>query len=54
MTTQDVQRCETTSSNARPDHWDVTYDFRGVERRMQTTSPPGQTVTVNKDGEPRA
>ena len=54
VTTQDVQRCETVSNSARPDHWDVTYDFRGVEHRMQMTSPPGRTVTVNKDGEPRA
>jgi uncharacterized protein YcfJ len=54
VTTQDVQRCETVSNSARPDHWDVTYDFRGVEHRMQTTSPPGSTVTVNRDGEPRA
>jgi uncharacterized protein YcfJ len=54
VTTQDVQRCETVSNGARPDHWDVTYDFRGVEHRMQTTAPPGQTVTVNRNGEPRA
>jgi uncharacterized protein YcfJ len=52
--TQDVQRCETVSSNAAPDHWDVTYNFRGQEHRMQMTSPPGNTVTVNEQGEPRA
>ena len=52
--TQDVQRCESTPSAARPDFWDVTYNFRGQEYRMQMTTPPGQTVTVNERGEPRA
>jgi uncharacterized protein YcfJ len=52
--TKDVQRCENVPSQARPDHWDVTYSFRGQEHRMQTTAPPGATVTVNERGEPRA
>ena len=52
--TRDVQRCENVPSQARPDHWDVTYDFRGQEHRMQVTTPPGPTVTVNERGEPRA
>jgi uncharacterized protein YcfJ len=52
--TQDVQRCENVASQARPDHWDVTYNFRGQEHRMQVTSPPGPTITVNDRGEPRA
>lgn len=51
--TQDVQRCENVPSAARPDHWDVTYSFRGQEHRMQMTAPPGPTVTVNERGEPR-
>ena len=50
---QDVQRCATTPSQ-RPDHWDVTYNFRGREHRLQMTSPPGSTITVNGQGEPRA
>jgi uncharacterized protein YcfJ len=50
---QDVQRCATTPSQ-RPDHWDVTYNFRGQEHRLQMTSPPGTTITVNGQGEPRA
>ena len=54
FTGRDVKRCETVSSDARPHHWDVTYDFRGREHRVQMTSPPGQTVTVNEQGEPRA
>jgi len=52
--TQDVQRCESAPSRARPDYWDVTYTFRGQEYRMQMTAPPGPTVTVNERGEPRA
>jgi uncharacterized protein YcfJ len=50
----DVERCTTTPSQAQPDYWDVTYDFRGQEHRVQMTSAPGSTVTVNRDGEPRA
>jgi uncharacterized protein YcfJ len=50
---RDVQRCENVPTNDRPEFWDVTYRFRGVEHHMQTTSPPGDTVTVNDDGEPR-
>lgn len=52
--TRDVQRCDAVPTDAKPDHWDVTYDFRGQEHRMQTTTPPGSTVTVNERGEPRA
>jgi uncharacterized protein YcfJ len=54
VTTQSVQRCGDVPSHGRPDYWDVTYDFRGQEHRMQMTSPPGPTVTVNGQGEPRA
>ena len=50
----DVQRCENVSSQGRADHWDVTYNFRGQEHRIQMTSAPGPTVTVNAQGEPRA
>ena len=50
---QDVRRCETVPSQARTEYWDVTYDFRGQEHRVQMTAPPGQTVTVNEQGEPR-
>jgi uncharacterized protein YcfJ len=52
--TQDVQRCSNTPSESRTEYWDVTYDFRGQEHRIQTTTPPGRTVTVNAQGEPRA
>jgi uncharacterized protein YcfJ len=51
---QDVQRCETTPTQGRVDHYDVAYDFRGTQHRIQMTSPPGKTLTVNAQGEPRA
>jgi uncharacterized protein YcfJ len=50
---QDVQRCANVASNAQPDYWDVTYVFRGREHHAQMTAPPGPTITVNRDGEPR-
>jgi uncharacterized protein YcfJ len=52
--TQDVQRCESTSSQTRPEYWDVTYTFRGQEHRVQMTASPGATITVNDQGEPRS
>jgi uncharacterized protein YcfJ len=52
--TRDVQRCENAANQPPPDHWDVTYSFRGQEHRIQMTTPPGSTVTVNDQGEPRA
>ena len=50
---QDVQRCEDVPSQARTEYWDVTYTFRGEEHRIQMASPPGRTITVNAQGEPR-
>jgi len=52
--TQDVQRCSSVPSQAQPDYWDVTYNFRGLDHRVQMISAPGRTVTVNEQGEPRA
>ena len=51
--TQDVQRCANVSTVAPVDYWDVTYNFRGYEHRVQTTTPPGRTILVNAQGEPR-
>jgi len=53
VVTQDVQHCASGPSYARPEYWDVTYTFRGQEHRVQMTNPPGPTVTVNEQGEPR-
>lgn len=50
---RDVQRCTDVPANARPDYWDVTYSFRGREHRVQMAVAPGDTVTVNRRGEPR-
>ncbi len=52
--TQDVQRCESTPNRAQAQYWDVSYIFRGQEHRTQMTAPPGATVTVNAQGEPRS
>ena len=51
--TQDIQRCENVPNQARPEFWDVTYNFRGQEHRVQMAAPPGATITVNEQGEPR-
>ena len=54
VVTQNVQRCATTPAQASPEYWDVTYSFRNVEHRIQMTTPPGRTITVNRLGEPRS
>ncbi len=51
--TQDVQRCANVSSAPALDYWDVTYNFRGYDHHVQTTSAPGRTILVNAQGEPR-
>jgi len=52
--TRDVQRCADVPAQGRPAYWDVTYEFRGLEHRVQMTTQPGDTITVNRQGEPRA
>jgi hypothetical protein len=51
--TRDVQKCVTVPNQA-PTYWDVTYNFRGQDYRVQMSRQPGPTVTVNERGEPRA
>jgi uncharacterized protein YcfJ len=51
--TQDVRRCDGNAAQATPAYWDVTYQFRGQQHRIQTARDPGRTVTVNRNGEPR-
>lgn len=51
---QDVQRCAHVERSARPAYWDVTYRFRGMTHRVQLNAPPGRTITVDDNGEPRA
>jgi uncharacterized protein YcfJ len=50
--TRDVQRCETVPSGP-PEYWEVAYNFRGYDHMVEMDSPPGPTITVNRDGEPR-
>jgi outer membrane lipoprotein SlyB len=50
--TQDVQRCS-SASNGQASYWDVGYNFRGVEHRVQMSQQPGRTLLVNGNGEPR-
>ncbi|MDP2096956.1 MAG: beta/gamma crystallin-related protein [Hydrogenophaga sp.] len=51
--TQDVQRCENVPGGAQAAYWDVSYNFRGQDHRVQMTSAPGATIVVNEQGEPR-
>jgi uncharacterized protein YcfJ len=51
--TRDVQRCAHVQGSAQPAYYDVVYRFRGDEHRVQMTTPPGRTILVNRDGEPR-
>src|SRR5437773_8257664 len=50
---QNVRRCESVPTSARLDYWDVTYNLGGYEHRVQLTAPPGPTIVVNGQGEPR-
>jgi uncharacterized protein YcfJ len=52
--TQDVRRCDNNAVQATPAYWDVTYRHDGIEHRVQMANPPGQTIIVNRKGEPRA
>lgn len=51
--TRSVQRCANDPGRARPAYWDVSYNFRGQDHRVQLSYAPGATITVNRDGEPR-
>ncbi|HSI49877.1 MAG TPA: beta/gamma crystallin-related protein [Ideonella sp.] len=50
---QNVQRCQNVPDRT-PDYYDVVYRYNGVYHHVQTTNPPGPTVTVNGRGEPRS
>jgi len=49
---QDVRRCENVAGQT-PQYWDVTYNYGGVQHRVQMTAQPGPTIMVNDRGEPR-
>lgn len=48
----DVQRCQTVPNTA-PAYYDVSYVFRGTPHRIQMSAPPGPSISVNANGEPR-
>jgi uncharacterized protein YcfJ len=50
---QDVERCAHADRPAHAEYWDVTYRFRGALHRAQFRTPPGRTITVDANGEPR-
>lgn len=50
---QDVQRCQDTQGQSQVDHWDISYEHRGITHHTQMRSAPGDTITVNAEGEPR-
>ena len=52
--TQDVRRCDSNAVQATPAYYDVTYKHGGTEHHVQMATPPGNTITVNRRGEPRA
>ncbi len=53
VSTQEVQRCVNEPGQVRAAYWDVRYNFKGQEHRIQMTRAPGPSITVNAQGEPR-
>jgi uncharacterized protein YcfJ len=49
----DIRKCETVASSAPPQFWDVTYNFRGTDHKLQMKTAPGTTIVVNENGDPR-
>ena len=49
---RNVRRCEDVPQG-QADYWDVTYQYNRVDHRIQMSSPPGATIYVNRNGEPR-
>lgn len=49
---RDVRRCSSVPGTT-PAYWDVGYRFRGVQHQVQMNAEPGDTVRVNRAGEPR-
>jgi uncharacterized protein YcfJ len=51
---REVQRCADGPKPTTPVYWDVSYEFRGTLHRVQLNHAPGPTISVNRQGEPRA
>ena len=47
-----VHRCEYGRDDT-PAYWEVGYRFRGIAHIIQMSESPGQTITVNRNGQPR-
>lgn len=54
VVTRDVQRCANRPGGGQLAYWDVSYEFRGRTHQVQLATQPGNTITVNARGEPRA
>ena len=50
---RDVQKCRSVPNSAAVSYWEVGYSFRGQAHQAQLKQPPGATITVNGQGEPR-
>lgn len=50
---QNVQKCAAVPGSATPAYWEVSYVFNGQPHRVQLSTAPGPTITVNRKGEPR-
>ena len=50
---RDVQKCRSVPNTSTVAYWDVSYNFRGQAHHAQLKQPPGETITVNGQGEPR-
>jgi uncharacterized protein YcfJ len=48
-----AQQCSPAVAAGTPQYWDTVYDWHGVQHHVQTTAAPGQTITVNANGDPR-
>ena len=48
------EHCATVPTGAQLQYWDVTYEFRGIQRHTQMAASPGATIAVNGNGEPVA
>ncbi len=51
--TRNVRRCDNAPGSGQVQYYDVDYTYRGVTHHVQTATPPGRTITVNGNGEPR-
>lgn len=49
---QVMKRC-TSIPGQSEEYWDVIYTYRGVQHRVQSLYPPGRTIPVNENGDPR-